>query len=135
MLFSSVGVPIFEHVCNKKGTITGLYIKPKSCCSAKKSNCHVTKDLRSDPSKSSSVEFRKKPCCHDLTHFIKTTTPGVKQIGISFWKHLNLEKILFSAPVNDLVSVFPFYTRIYSQHYKPPEIILDIYRLIRVIRC
>lgn len=135
MLFSSFGIHVFEHVCSKKGTTTGLYIKPKSCCSAKKSNCHINKDLSNDPSKSSSVEFRKKPCCQDLSCFIKATTLGVKQIEISFWKHLNFEKTVFTASSLDQVNVLPFYTKIYSQHYYPPDIILDIYRLIRVFRC
>lgn len=135
MLFSSFGIHVFEHVCNKKGTTTGLFIKPKSCCSPKKSNCHTGKDQSSHQPNSPSSEFSKKPCCEDLTHFIKGATLGVKQVGISFWKHLSFEKTLSTTSAFDQVYEYPFYSKIYSQHYYPPEIILDIYRLIRVIRC
>lgn len=135
MLFCSFGVPIFEHICSKKGVTACFYFKPKSCCSAKKSNCHSNKDLRSQTTKNSPVEFSRKPCCEDRTHFIKGSTLGIKQIGISFWKQLGFEKSLPLVPIFCFVNNILFHSRISFQHYNPPQIVFDIYKVIRIYRC
>ncbi len=135
MLISSSGVTIFEHICNRKGVTTSFFLKPKTCCSAKKSNCHSTKNFRSHHTKNLLAEFSRKPCCQDRTHFIEGSTLGIKQIGISFWKQLVFKKSLPLVPIFCFDSKISFNSRISFQHYNPPQIIFEIYKVIRTYRC
>lgn len=135
MLISSSGVTIFEHICNKKGVTISFYLKPKTCCSSKKSNCHSTENFRSHHAKNLRPEFSRKPCCQDRTHFIEGSTLGIKQIGISFWKQLVFEKSLPLVPIFCFVCKSSFNSRISFQLYNPPQIIFEIYKVIRSYRC
>ena len=136
ILISSSGITVFEHICNKKGVTTSFFLKPKSCCSAKKSNCHSTKNNNSsNPNKNPFAEFSRKPCCQDRTLFIKGNTLGIKQICISFWKQVVFEKSLPIVPFFYFVNKILFNSGISFQNYSSPKIILEIYKMIRTYRC
>lgn len=134
LLVSSVGVPIYEHVCKKNGTTTSFYVKAKTCCS-KKSYCNKGISCKLYNSQNTSAEFSKNPCCKDLTHFIKAATLGVKQIGNSFWYHIQFVKTEFTLTNTLLSNTFLSHFNNYYKGYHPPNIIQDIYRMILVIRC
>lgn len=134
LLISTAGVSIFRHVCKKNGTTLSFYIKSKTCCSGKKSKCHI--NLATNKGNSNTVvEFKKKPCCEDLSHFVKVSTPGIKLLIISAWKDLNVEKLLSTIPVAGFFNNVLFNSLFSVQHYRPPQIILDIVRMIRIMRC
>lgn len=136
LMVSSLGVPVYEHACRKNGTTkVGFYFKPKSCCSTKKSICYANKVCNDNKNKGQSSKLSKKACCEDISHFIKATTLGIKQIGVSLWKQLNHEKSISSITTFGLVNTFSFTTRISFQFYHPPQIIKDIIQMIRVYRC
>ena len=136
LLISSLGVAIFEHACKKNGTTTvGFYFKPKTCCSTKKSICYANKVCGADKTEGQSNKLTKKCCCQDITHFIKATTIGVKQVVVSSWKQLNYEKSISSIPTLGFVNDFSFNSINSLQHYNPPKIILNIIQMIRVYRC
>lgn len=135
LLVSSVGIPIYEHICKRKGTTASFYLRAKSCCSTKKSNCHKNISSKPHNTKKTSGEFSKNPCCKDLTHFIKVATLGVKQIGNSFWNNIQFLKSEFALVISGLSNTFSSHFNNYYKGYHPPNIIQDIYRMILVIRC
>lgn len=135
MLVSSIGVPIYEHICSRQGITVSFYFKSKTCCSTKKSSCHKIKVYKTDNTQSTSSELSRKPCCQDNTNFIKEATIGVKQSVISSWKQLNFEQSIFFIPIGGFVNKSAFDFRISFQHYKPPQIIFDIYQMIQHLRC
>jgi hypothetical protein len=134
LLLSNIGMPIFEHICKRQGTTISFYIKSKTCCS-KKSKCHIAQARKTQDDYKSKEEFKKQPCCKDLNHFEKNTTPGLKQFSSLAGKHFLFENSSFVTTVFNLGHKFDFYSYTNFQHYHPPPVILAIYKIIEVYRC
>lgn len=79
LLVSSTGVVFFEHLCQKKGRLVGIFGRPDSCCKKKsskikacfgetKTGCNQ-KISNNKPTGESSIS--RKPCCSDNHKYCK----------------------------------------------------------------
>lgn len=138
VLFSSTGVVIFEHVCQKKGSTTALFEKSRNCClpleytkhPCQKSKCCQAKEINSGTSVS------KKPCCEDQSQFLKLGTENTAFKTFTF-ADLHLQPVWVTAALAvEHLDVNPFNQKTLRFYlYKPPPVVTDLRVLMQSFLC
>ncbi len=138
VLLSSTGMPLFEHLCLKKGRTAFIYIKPKSCCyktetaksSCKKSTCCKSKQ------KTKKFGIHQKPCCNDKITYLKADTDGRLSKNFSIFDlkaQVLVVNLVPFALISDFVQINQKILRFIL--YKPPPTVTDIRVLVQSFRC
>lgn len=67
---SSVGMPVFTHMCSGMGKAwSSLFVQPKACCAGL--NAHSGKQkCVSHPEANSGCKMKKMPCCENKVSFV-----------------------------------------------------------------
>ena len=105
VFISSMGISVFEHICQKNGTSISLFVKSGGCCSVKKRTCCSAKKAKSceaihHDNKGASIS--KKPCCNDKASFKKLNVTATHNIKV---ENVVLQPIFFHKSEVLLVSV------------------------------
>ena len=77
LLISSTGLNVYEHLCRMKGNTVSIFAQPDGCCSKKK-----TKSLCATAT-TTQQGFKKKACCEDRSHYIKSAIQGSNSFSYS----------------------------------------------------
>ncbi len=119
ILLTSVGIPVFTHICRgQEMSWSSFFIPPKSCCSKIKpvdamANCHL-------PEQPQGPGIAKNPCCENRTALLDITSDFIQ--SISNWAIKNVHPDSFGpAP---LAMIFIYTTSSLScfsfQPHSPP---------------
>ena len=67
---SSVGMPVFTHMCSGMGKAwSALFVQPNACCAAL--NSHTGKrQCKPHPEANSGCKMKKMPCCENKVSFV-----------------------------------------------------------------
>lgn len=134
LLTSSVGVSIFEHICQKNGTTVAFFFKSNSCCTQKKKKCCSASKASLCATKDVAIKgqnIKKKPCCEDKTHYKKLNTNASEIAKVIF---SDIQPVFYnpivgvSYDLNDMVKENEKTLRFYL--YKPPPLPVDNLRVL-----
>lgn len=139
LLASSMGVTVFEHLCQMKGRTVTLFSKAESCCKKQKHTATVCQKTNCCEKKKSTqgVTISKKPCCEDKSQLVKADY------------ETSFQKTVKSATDFHPLSITPVFTAFSSEKvaysitlkilrfylYKPPPRQGDIRVLIQSFLC
>ena len=139
LLASSMGVTVFEHLCQMKGRTITLFSKAESCCKKKEHTATVCKKTSCCEKKKATqgVTIKKKPCCEDKSQLVKADYEG------------SFQKTVKSADNFDPLSIPPVFVAFSTEKttfsitlkllrfylYKPPPRQGDIRVLIQSFLC
>ncbi len=122
LLISSIGLPVYEHICQKNGSTFSLFIESNNCCS--KSNIKSPKrSCGFRKTDDSSAKITKKPCCED-----KITYNKLEVISKDLMVDVSPVKELLTSTLNEYFTInylpqIPIEQKSLGFHlYKPPPI-------------
>lgn len=90
---SSVGMPVFTHMCSGMGKAwSTLFVQPNACCAGLNSHSGKLKCM-SLPEANSGCKMKKMPCCENKVSFVALSSNYTFQQGSS-----HLPSLVFSLP-------------------------------------
>ncbi len=126
LFISSMGISVFEHVCQKNGTSISLFVKSGGCCSVKKRTCCSAKKAKLCEAlhhNHKGASISKKPCCSDKASYKKLNVTATNNIKV---ETVVLQPIFFDKsevlPVNRIIACTHDQKTRKAFLYRPPPL-------------
>lgn len=126
LFISSMGISVFEHICQKNGTTISFFVKSGDCCSPKRSAYCSAKKVKScegNHQYNKGTSFSKKPCCNDKVSYNKLNVTATNNIKV---ENEVLHPISFDKsevlPVSASIACTCDQNTLKAFHYKPPPL-------------